>query len=209
MSMGSRERRKPHCRECSITVFPSRRGNSSTGRVAVCPTRFNTNNNGARCPPGPTCRGPRREIQMNYLRSCGLGLLWATGSALAFAAVAANAEPAHGTLVVAVNQEPQDLAAQGTYKEINATGLRNVVETLIAVDPVSGEMRGVLATGWERIDGSTLRFTIRQGVKFHDGTELTAEAVAKSINWVWSPEKAFTIQEYAGPGEITATAIDE
>ena len=70
-------------------------------------------------------------------------------------------------------------------------------------------MRGVLATAWERIDGSTLRFTIRQGVKFHDGTDMTAEAVAKSINWVWSPEKAFTIQEYAGPGEITAAAIDE
>jgi peptide/nickel transport system substrate-binding protein len=146
---------------------------------------------------------------MNYLRSRGLGLLWTTGSALAFAAVASYAAPTHGTLVVAVNQEPQDLAAQGTYKEINATGLRNVVETLIAVDPVTGEMRGVLATDWERVDGSTLRLTIRQGVKFHDGTDMTAEAVAKSINWVWSPEKAFTIQEYAGPGEITATAIDE
>ena len=65
---------------------------------------------------------------MNYLRSRGGGMLWVAGSALAFAAAAAFAEPSHGTLVVAVNQEPQDLAAQGTYKEINATGLRNVVE---------------------------------------------------------------------------------
>jgi peptide/nickel transport system substrate-binding protein len=119
------------------------------------------------------------------------------------------AEPTKGTLVVAVNQEPQDLAAQGTYKEINAPGLRNVVETLIAVDPVSGDLSPVLATAWKRIDDSTLRFTIRDGVTFHDGTPMTAAAVAESITWVWSPEKAFTIQEYAGPGTITAKAIDD
>ncbi len=119
------------------------------------------------------------------------------------------AAPMKGTLVVAVNQEPQDLAAQGAYKEINAPGLRNVLETLIAVDPVSGEFIPVLATDWERIDGSTLRFTIRDGVSFHDGTDMSSEAVAESINWVWSLENAFTIQEYAGPGEITAAAIDD
>ncbi len=119
------------------------------------------------------------------------------------------AEPTKGTLVIAVNQEPQDLAAQGTYKEINAAGLRNVVETLIAVDPVDGKLRPVLATAWERIDDSTLRFTIRDGVTFHDGTPMTAEAVAGSINWVWSPENAFTIQEYAGPGALTAKALDD
>jgi peptide/nickel transport system substrate-binding protein len=120
-----------------------------------------------------------------------------------------QANPGQGTLVVAVNQEPQDLAAQGTFKEINATGLRNVLETLIAVDPVSGNLTPILATAWERVDGSTLRFTIREGVNFHDGSAMTAEAVAKSITWVWSAENAFTIQEYAGPGAITAVAIDD
>ena len=120
-----------------------------------------------------------------------------------------HAQPTSGTLVVAVNQEPQDLAAQGTYKEINAPGLRNVLETLIAVDPVTGEFIPVLATSWERLDGSTMRFTIREGVMFHDGTDMTAEAVAESVSWVWSAGNAFTIQEYAGPGEITAVAIDD
>ena len=128
---------------------------------------------------------------------------------LALSNFALYAEPNRGTLVVAVNQEPQDLAAQGAYKEINAPGLRNVLETLIAVDPVSGEFIPVLATAWERVDGSTLRFTIRDGVTFHDGTAMTAEAVAESVSWVWSTDNAFTIQEYAGPGEISAVAIDD
>lgn len=120
------------------------------------------------------------------------------------AAAPAMAEPS-GTLVVAVNQEPQDLAAQGAYKEINAPGLRNVVETLIAVDP-SGEIVPVLATSWEWVDDRTISFELREGVSFHDGTALDAEAAATAVNWVWSSENAFTIQEFAGPGEITATA---
>jgi peptide/nickel transport system substrate-binding protein len=123
-------------------------------------------------------------------------------------ASAAAAQAPEGRLVIAVNQEPQDLGAQGAYKEVNATGLRNVLESLIAVDPVSGEMIPVLATAWERVDGSTLRMTIRDGVTFHDGSPLDAATVATSINWVWSPENAFTIQEYAGPGVISAEAID-
>ena len=125
------------------------------------------------------------------------------------AADATDAAPApSGTFVFAVNQEPQDLAAQGTYKEINAPGLRNVVETLIAVDP-DGTTVPVLAESWEVIDDSTIRFTIRDGVSFHDGTPLNAESAAFAVNWVWSADNAFTIQEFAGPGEVTASAIDD
>ena len=122
------------------------------------------------------------------------------GIAAAFAATA-TAE----TLVIAVNQEPQDLAAQGVYKEINAPGLRNVIETLIAADPISGKFRGVLATDWEVVDDKTIRMTLREGLNFHDGTPFNAESAAFSINFVWSGDNAFTIQEYGGPGTITAT----
>lgn len=132
-------------------------------------------------------------------------LLLSTTMAAAMVASGAAAEP-EGTFVVAVGQEPQDLAAQGTYKEINAAGLRNVLETLIAVDPETGAYEGILATSWERVDDSTLRLTLREGVTFQDGTEMDAEAVATAVTFVWSPENAFTIQEYAGPGVITARA---
>lgn len=118
----------------------------------------------------------------------------------------ALAEPL-GEFVVAVHQEPQDLAAQGAYKEINAPGLRNVVETLFSTDPESGDYIPVLATAWKRVDANTLRLTLREGVTFHDGTEMTAEAVATAVTFVWNPTSAFTIQEYAGPGVITAKAI--
>ena len=100
------------------------------------------------------------------------------GAALLAVAATASAPAAEGTLVVAVNQEPQDLAAQGAYKEINAPGLRNVIETLIAADPVSGKFRGVLATDWEVVDDRTIRMNLRRGVTFHDGTPFDAESAA-------------------------------
>ena len=131
-----------------------------------------------------------------------------TGDADSEADMADAAPAPSGTFVFAVNQEPQDLAAQGTYKEINAPGLRNVVETLIAVDP-DGTIVPVLAESWEVIDDSTIRFTIRDGVSFHDGTPLNAESAAFAVNWVWSADNAFTIQEFAGPGEVTASVIDD
>lgn len=113
------------------------------------------------------------------------------------------------TFVVAVPQEPQDLAAQGIYKEINAPGLRNVIEPLIMMDADSGEYVPVLAQDWEVIDDTSLRLHLREGVVFHDGTPMDAEAVATSIEFVWDQENAFTIQEYAGPGRITAEVEDD
>lgn len=112
-----------------------------------------------------------------------------------------------GEFVVAVHQEPQDLGGQGAYKEINAPGLRNVVETLFFTDPDTGGYVPVLATAWERVDANTVRLTLREGVTFHDGTEMTAEAVATAVTFVWNPKSAFTIQEYAGPGVISARVI--
>lgn len=39
-----------------------------------------------------------------------------------------------------------------------------------------------LATKWERIDDTTMRFTLRQGVKFHSGNTMTADDVVWTFN---------------------------
>ena len=56
----------------------------------------------------------------------------------------------------------------------------STAETLIRLDE-AGTPQPFLATAWERLDDQTWRFEIREGVKFHDGTELTAERVAASL----------------------------
>lgn len=56
----------------------------------------------------------------------------------------------------------------------------STAETLIRLD-AAGEPQPFLATEWERLDNRSWRFEIRQGVKFHDDTALTAHRVAASL----------------------------
>ena len=58
---------------------------------------------------------------------------------------------------------------------------RNFYNTLVCYDD-SGEIQGELAENWETsVDGLTYTFSLRDGVKFSDGTPLTAGAVKTSM----------------------------
>ncbi len=60
--------------------------------------------------------------------------------------------------------------------------LNNIYETLLRYDPLEDKFIKVLATDYTTSsDGLTWTFTLRKGVKFHDGTELNADAVKFSI----------------------------
>ncbi len=61
--------------------------------------------------------------------------------------------------------------------------LNNIYETLLRYDAVNNEIIPVLAESYGKSDDSLVwTFNIRQGVKFHDGTDLNAEAVKYSID---------------------------
>lgn len=58
----------------------------------------------------------------------------------------------------------------------------NVFETLIQADQKnSSALKPMLATEWKRIDDHTLEMTLRKGVKFHNGDEMTAKDVVFSF----------------------------
>jgi peptide/nickel transport system substrate-binding protein len=59
----------------------------------------------------------------------------------------------------------------------------HIFDKLVQMDPDSRMIPGI-ATSWKAIDEKTWEFKLRKGVKFHDGTELTAEDVAFSIDRV-------------------------
>lgn len=59
----------------------------------------------------------------------------------------------------------------------------DVMETLVNADATGALLPG-LSDRWTVSDDRLVwRFHIRQGVKFHDGTGLTAEAAAAALNW--------------------------
>lgn len=82
----------------------------------------------------------------------------------------------------------------------------NLYSPLIYPTP-EGKLRPHLAQNWEAVDGKLdhWRFTLRPGVKFHDGSELTAEDVVFSMNRLVAMGKG-----YSGTlGKVTATAISK
>ncbi|NBB98909.1 MAG: hypothetical protein GVY34_12245 [Alphaproteobacteria bacterium] len=136
------------------------------------------------------------------LASCAAAALLPLGAAMA------QDIGGGGELVVVANASPQSMQAQTAYKEVNAIGIRNVIEQLTTLDPETGELIPMLATSWEQVEPTRWRFQLREGVTFHDGTPFNAKAAAVGMNWVWDPENAYSIREMRGP-ELTAMAADE
>ena len=88
-------------------------------------------------------------------------------------------------------------------------------DALVYRDPATFEFVPALSTGWRRIDDLTLEFDIREGVKFHDGSVMTAEDVAYTLNFVAKPENNIFQQnivtwidrvEVSGPGKVRVFA---
>jgi peptide/nickel transport system substrate-binding protein len=59
----------------------------------------------------------------------------------------------------------------------------HIFDKLVQMDPDSRMIPGI-ATSWKPLDDKTWEFKLRREAKFHDGSELTAEDVAFSINRV-------------------------
>ncbi|MHB1243804.1 MAG: ABC transporter substrate-binding protein [Gaiellaceae bacterium] len=83
-----------------------------------------------------------------------------------------------GTLVFAGAADPVALDGALVSDGESLRVITQIFETLVALKPGTTEPVPGLAESWEaNDDGTVWTFKIRQGVKFHDGTDLDAEAV--------------------------------
>ncbi|MBS0539927.1 MAG: ABC transporter substrate-binding protein [Proteobacteria bacterium] len=60
-------------------------------------------------------------------------------------------------------------------------------DMLVHRDPSSFDIKPSLATDWKFVDASTLDLTIRQGVKFHDGSAMGPDDVVYTLNMAADP----------------------
>ncbi len=92
-----------------------------------------------------------------------------------------------GVLVVAADTEPRNLnpalvASNGVFYVAS-----KVIEPLAEMGP-DGSLLPRLATAWEgSADGRSVRFTLREGVQWHDGRPFTSADVAFSALQLWKP----------------------
>src|SRR5438445_620591 len=87
---------------------------------------------------------------------------------------------------------------------------QNILDTLITIDG-DQKLYPALASKWTITDSSkTFTFTLRDGVKFHDGSTLTSAAVKGSFDRILDPKtKAGAVVSLVGPIDKITTPDDK
>lgn len=118
---------------------------------------------------------------MNALKpALAAALLWCA----ALVATPALAGKADDTLRVAMAEEILNLDYNYTTKREYIILAQLTDATLFEIDPVTAEAKPSVATSYSFVDDTTLDVTLRDDVKFHDGSLLTPEDVAYTYNWI-------------------------
>jgi peptide/nickel transport system substrate-binding protein len=96
---------------------------------------------------------------------------------------AADEGAAGGTLVFAGAADPVVLDGALVSDGESIRAITQIFETLVALKPGTTEPEPGLAESWEANEaGTAWTFTLREGVKFHDGTDFNAEAACANFD---------------------------
>ncbi|WP_349769772.1 ABC transporter substrate-binding protein [Polaromonas sp.] len=127
-------------------------------------------------------------------KSALLGLLLAA----AFAVTAPVASAQEFKLAMSSPPTSLDPHFYNLFPNLNVSD--HVFETLVTMDADSRVIPG-LAESWTLVNNLTWEFKLRKGVKFHDGSEMTAEDVS------WSMDRPATIVGSPGKFDVYTKAI--
>ena len=112
---------------------------------------------------------------------------WTVCSALLILFAFGVALAAKDTLVVDLVNEPASLDPHLQWNPDSYYVYRNIFDNLLTRDSES-EIAPFVATAWEYVDDTTVDFTIRDDITFHDGQPLTPEDVVYSIERITDPD---------------------
>lgn len=97
-----------------------------------------------------------------------------------------------GVLIYGSSGQPVNLES-GNITDGNSIVVHNqIYNRLIEFKPGTTDLQPGLATAWTASpDGKTWTFKLRQGVKFHDGTDFDAESVKFNVDRWWDKNNPF------------------
>ncbi len=137
-----------------------------------------------------------------------------TIAAAAITLLAAAPAWADATLfVVDLPNEPASLDPHVQWDPDSYAVYRNVFDNLVTRD-TAGRIVPQVATQWSQVSDTAVTFEIRDGIKFHDGSPLTPDDVAFSVQRIIDPAfkspqlsqfDAIAKAEVTGPHQVTIT----
>jgi peptide/nickel transport system substrate-binding protein len=139
-----------------------------------------------------------------------LTLALALALGIAGVAAAQDPPPVHGgSLTAAIVADPPGWdPSASTSQEIPRVVYHNVFEGLVRFD-AAGEIVPALATEWQvSDDGLEWTFTLRPGVRFHDGSEFTVDDVIAKFERAMDPDSGHTNPAYYQAIEAVESAQD-
>jgi peptide/nickel transport system substrate-binding protein len=119
-------------------------------------------------------------------RAAGLGVSLPMITAVVGAGIAprlASAQETGGTLIFDLGSEPENLDPHQILAYTTARLTDQIFEPLVRFKSGTLELEPSLAESWTNsTDGKEWTFTLRQGVKFHDGSDFNANSVKFSFD---------------------------
>lgn len=116
--------------------------------------------------------------------------------------------PRARTLVIAQNFDPQTLWPNGTTATDNVNAGRAIVESLFWRSPQTGKIEPLLGESFSMDDPTTVRVTLRKGVKFTNGEPMNADAVVHAVQVFMDPKVTPAYAIYAEPIAAAERADD-
>ncbi|MGF9661559.1 ABC transporter substrate-binding protein [Arthrobacter crystallopoietes] len=128
--------------------------------------------------PTPARRRPRRFAAIAAGLAAGALILSGCAQSQRGGAEGTGDDSVNSTFIFAASSDPKSLdpafASDGESFRVS----RQIFEGLVGVEPGTADPAPLLAESWETSkDGLSYTFKLKDGVKFHDGTDFNAEAV--------------------------------
>jgi len=103
----------------------------------------------------------------------------------------------NNTLNVAFSKELETLDRYFNTAREGIVVARHAYDNLLYRDPVTYEYKGLLAKSFKWKNNTQMDIVLRQGIKFHNGQELTADDVEYTLNFAANPDNKVKTQRFS------------
>src|SRR6266850_6294857 len=133
-----------------------------------------------------------RRLNALLALSIALALLWSA---------AAQAQGRGKEIVIGLGAEPRTMLAVTIVDWTTNNMLEHIYDRLLDRDPKTFKPVPMLATSYKIVNDTTWEFTLRKGVKFHNGEPFTAQSVKATLDYALDPasKSHYATASYWGP----------